>query len=246
MGYVGVVVVMIAICGWLVVRRSMLGTHRDKELTTALSALSVAFLLSLPATNDPLDQALGGVSAVNTFSHCLICLCGWLMARSFFASSAGNGAGWARSWGVLAFGIIGTIISWLASAVFLGQPRVVHDSLLSAPYWTFTLTPYLVMLAPSLRAPGQVRRWVSGRGKGWSRGMLMGSYGVAALAYSDIAVGLAVLWVAEIFPEPHLVALREVMIYLGPFLLLSALMLCPVSTRFEGRLRPGRARTARR
>ena len=46
MVYVVVVVGMIALCGWLVVRRSMLGTHRDKEITTALSVLSIAFALT--------------------------------------------------------------------------------------------------------------------------------------------------------------------------------------------------------
>lgn len=241
MVYVVVVVGMIALCGWLVVRRSMLGTHRDKEITTALSVLSIAFLLSLPVTNDPLDRALGGVSVVNTFSHCLICLCGWLMARSFFASSAGKVVGWSRSWGALALGIGGLVVSWLISAFILGMPRVVHESPLSGLYWTFTLITYVLMLFPSLRAPGRVIRWLSGRGERLlPRWGIVASYIVAAVAYLDITVGLIVLWLVEVAPEPHLVLLREVMVYLGPLLLLLALLLCPVSTRFGQRSRPSR------
>lgn len=241
MVYIGVVAVMTALCAWLVVRRSMIGNHRDKEITAALAALSIALLFSLPSTNDPVDQALGGVGVVNTFSHCLICLCGWFMARGFFASSAETKARWSRGWGALILGVGGVIACWLISAVILDMPRVVHESPLSGLYWTFTLITYVLMLFPSLRAPGKVIRWLSGRGERLlPRWGVVTSYVVASVAYLDITVGLIVLWIVEVTPEPHLVHLREVMVYLGPLLLLLALLLCPVSTRFSQRARPVR------
>lgn len=241
MVHLGVVTALTALCLWVMIRRCVIGDHRDKEVTAALVALTVALLFSLPATNNAADHVVGGVSAVNAISHCLMGTCGWFMGRGFFAAPGAKRAEWPSRWIILAVSIGGILACWLTSATLLGRSRVVHDSPLSGPYWTFTLVPYVVLLLPALRAPQRVIRWLSGRGiRRGPRWGLVTSYILVALAYLDISAGLLVLWLTEIVPEPHLVMVREAMVYLGPLLLLLALLLCPVSARFTQRARPAR------
>lgn len=232
--YFFIVGIMVALCTLVIVRRAVKGGGRDADITVALASLVVALFLSLPSIHNPLDRTLWGIGLINCIGHLLICLCGWLMGRGLYGPLSSSAPGWRQGRTGLGIGVAGTIGTWVISAAVFGQPRVVHDATMTGFYWSFTLITFVWLLVSSITAPGKVLKYSSryrdvGR---FGMGRAIATYIIAAIAYVDIAVGLVVLWIVEFAPLNPLVVTREVMVYSGPFLLLLALLACPLSSRF--------------
>lgn len=229
MVYIVIVAVLSLVTVWILIRGLTRGRNRDWGIAVSNLAMLAVLWGSLPAVADPIDRAMGDVEAWNLISHILIALIGWLMARAFLGSLVSGmiSARVARAGMTFIVATVLMVIMWVVNQFIWGLPKLVHDSPLSPWYWAASFAPFIIG-APAIIAAGWKLRVLSHGGRTVRKRIHL-AYVLAAIAYIVIIAATGAVFLASARPELYVV--REVLIYIGPSLVLFTLWAFPMGER---------------